>query len=232
MGGKNCLVGFTASNERSDDRGAVRENLVPRSTSIVGAPSIEATKKRTGAPRGGPFSSNSPVVSSSLTILLNSGRTQTGQTMTVYRGLPRQEFFDGQRIAAAGFLERQKSPANGGHHFGLATYHPPSRPLRRQVGDGERATVGPNDVFHTRSELIGHRTLTHSMRSHRKRDYGRRLKIWLNVDMDVILFSPTVFETRERTREGAATVRIFFGVGRRKQPFRVAQPPELIVVTS
>jgi hypothetical protein len=34
------------------------------------------------------------------------------------------------------------------------------------------------------------------MRSHRKRDYGRRLKIWLNVDADVILFCERRFPAR------------------------------------
>ena len=48
-----------------------------------------------------------------LAVLLNAGRAQAGKAMLVDRILPREEFLDRQRIAAARFFERQQAAAHG-----------------------------------------------------------------------------------------------------------------------
>src|SRR4051794_19352306 len=101
-------------------------------------------------------------VNALLTILLNSGGAQTGETVLVDRELPRQEFVDGQGVAAAGFFKGQQTAADGGNDFGLAANDPPLGAWRRQIRDGERAAVRPDDVFHPRAMGFCHGVLTTS----------------------------------------------------------------------
>jgi hypothetical protein len=60
-----------------------------------------------------------------LAILLDSGGAQSGKAMLIDRKLPGEEFIDGQRIAAAGFLKREQAAADCGNDFGLTAYNPP-----------------------------------------------------------------------------------------------------------
>ena len=92
-----------------------------------------------------------------LAILLDPRGAQAGETMLVNRELPRKKFVDRQRVAAASFLEGKKAAANCGNDFGLTADDPPFGSGRRQVGDGKRAAVGPDDVFHPRAMRFGHR---------------------------------------------------------------------------
>jgi hypothetical protein len=49
--------------------------------------------------------------------------------------LPRQEFVDGQRVAAAGFLEGEQAASDRCNDFGLAADDPPFGAGRRQIGN-------------------------------------------------------------------------------------------------
>jgi hypothetical protein len=60
-----------------------------------------------------------------LAILLDSGSAQSGKAMLVDGKLPGQEFIDGQRVAAAGFLKGEQAAANRGNDFGLTANDPP-----------------------------------------------------------------------------------------------------------
>jgi hypothetical protein len=79
--------------------------------------------------------------------LLDAGRPQPGETVAINRALPGEKFLDRQHIAAAGFFEREEPAANGCNHFGLATNHPARRPWRREIGNCQRATVGPDNML-------------------------------------------------------------------------------------
>jgi hypothetical protein len=68
-----------------------------------------------------------------LTILLDAGGPQSCQTVLVDRELPGEEFVDCQRIAAAGFLKRQKATADGGDNFGFTADDPPFSSGRGQI---------------------------------------------------------------------------------------------------
>jgi hypothetical protein len=68
-----------------------------------------------------------------LAILLDAGGSQAGKAVLVDGKLPRQEFVDGQRIAAAGFLEGKQAAANRGNDFGLATDNPSLGPRCWQI---------------------------------------------------------------------------------------------------
>jgi hypothetical protein len=68
-----------------------------------------------------------------LPILLDAGGAQSGEAMLVDGKLPGQEFVDGQRVAAAGFLEGEQAAADRGNDFGLAADHPPFGPGRGQI---------------------------------------------------------------------------------------------------
>ena len=72
---------------------------------------------------------------------------QPGEAVVIDRTLPSEKFLDRQQIAAAGLFERQEPAANGCYHLGLATNHPARRPWRREVGNCQRAAVGPADVL-------------------------------------------------------------------------------------
>ena len=70
-----------------------------------------------------------------LAILLDAGGPQAGQTMLIDGKLPGKEFVDGQRIAAAGFLEGEQAATDSGDDFGLAADYPPFGAGRGQVGN-------------------------------------------------------------------------------------------------
>jgi hypothetical protein len=60
-----------------------------------------------------------------LAVLLDARGAQTGQTMLVDGELPGQKFIDGQRVTAAGFLEREKSAAHCSDDLRLTADDPP-----------------------------------------------------------------------------------------------------------
>src|ERR1700758_1513587 len=97
-----------------------------------------------------------------LAILLDSGGPQSRKTMLVDRELPGQEFVDGQRVAAASFLEGQQAAANRGNDFGLATDTPPLGPGCGQVRNRQRTTVRPDDILYPRAMGLCHGVLTNS----------------------------------------------------------------------
>ena len=82
--------------------------------------------------------------------------------MAIDRVLPGEEFLDRQRVALAGFLERQQAAADGRDHFGLAPNDPTLGMGRRQIRDRQRTSVRPDDVLHPRAIGLSHGTLTHS----------------------------------------------------------------------
>src|SRR6266436_2886004 len=81
-----------------------------------------------------------------LAILLNARGAQTGQTMLVDRVLPRQELFNRERVAGAGFLKREETTANRCDHFGLTPNDPAFRSRCRQVRNRQRAAVGTDHI--------------------------------------------------------------------------------------
>jgi hypothetical protein len=97
-----------------------------------------------------------------LAILLDPRGAQAGEAMLIDRELPREEFVDGQRVAAAGFLEGQQSAADCGYDFRLSANDPPFGTGRGKIRDGKGTTVGPDDVFHPRAMGFGHGVLTNS----------------------------------------------------------------------
>ena len=120
------------------------------------------------------------LIEPSLPVLLDARGAQTGKAMLVDGILPGEEFFDGQRVAAAGFLKRKEAAAHGSDDFGLAPDHPALGARRGQIGDRQRAAVRPDDVFGPWSKGLRHES-THAL------DFGNagemyrpRLKICLN----------------------------------------------------
>ena len=89
-------------------------------------------------------------------VLLDPGGAQAGEGMPVDRVLPGEEFLDREGITAAGFLERQQPAAHGRNDLGLATDHPALGAWRREVRNGERTTVGPDDILDPRAMGLGH----------------------------------------------------------------------------
>jgi hypothetical protein len=89
--------------------------------------------KKTGFTERSRFSSNLSVWGRLLPILLDTGGPQTSQAMLIDRKLPRQEFVDRQRVAAASLLQGEQAAANRGNDFRLAAYHPPFGSGRGQV---------------------------------------------------------------------------------------------------
>src|SRR5207237_7729012 len=63
-----------------------------------------------------------------LPILLNARGAQAGQAMAIDGVLPGEEFFDGQRITAAGFLQRKQAAAHRSHDLSFAADDPALRP--------------------------------------------------------------------------------------------------------
>jgi hypothetical protein len=80
-------------------------------------------------------------------ILLDAGRPQPREAVAINRTLPGKKFLDCQHITAAGFFEREEPAANGCNHFGLTTNHPVRRPWRWEVGNCQRAAVGPDNIL-------------------------------------------------------------------------------------
>ena len=70
--------------------------------------------------------------------------------------MPGEEFLHRERIAGAGLLKGQKPAADRGDNFRLAANDPASRARSRQIGDGQRTAVRPDDVFHPRAMGFGH----------------------------------------------------------------------------
>src|SRR5215213_6009400 len=93
-------------------------------------------------------------------VVLDPGRTKPGKAVSVYRLLPGKELLDRERIAAASLFQAQQASANGGHDFGLASDHPPLGVAWGKVRDRQRTTVRSNDVFNSRTYMLGHSTLT------------------------------------------------------------------------
>ena len=83
-----------------------------------------------------------------MAILLDARRAQSGEAMLINGGLPGQEFFHGQRIAVARFLEAEQTAANGGNNLSFAPDNPTPRILRRQIGDSQRTAIRPDYIFH------------------------------------------------------------------------------------
>src|SRR5215510_9046346 len=82
-----------------------------------------------------------------LAILLNARGAQTGQTMLVDRVLPRQELFNGERVARAGFLKGEEAATDRCDHFGLTPNDPALCSRCRQVRNRQRASVGADHVL-------------------------------------------------------------------------------------
>src|SRR6202043_3675065 len=68
-----------------------------------------------------------------LAVLLDAGRAQSGKAMLVDGKLPREEFVDRQRVAAASLLEGEQTAADRGNDFGLTANDPPFGPGRGQI---------------------------------------------------------------------------------------------------
>ena len=54
--------------------------------------------------------------------------------------------FSTLRVCAAGFLEREQTPAHRGNYLGLAPDDPALGARRRQIGDRERTAVRSDNV--------------------------------------------------------------------------------------
>src|SRR5215217_4744875 len=80
-------------------------------------------------------------------VLLDACRAQAGEAVPVDRVLPREEFLDRDRVAGAGFLEREETATHGRDHLGLAADDPAFGVGRRQVRNRERTSVRPDDVL-------------------------------------------------------------------------------------
>src|SRR4051794_31517003 len=94
--------------------------------------------------------------SGSAAVFLDFRSAQAGEPMLVDGHLPRQEFFDGQRVALTCLFKAQKSAANRGHNLRLAPDNPALRAGRGKVRDCERASVGPDHIFHARADMFSH----------------------------------------------------------------------------
>src|SRR4051794_35955706 len=107
--------------------------------------------------------------------------------MLVDRGLPGEEFFDCKGIAAARLVQGKKAAADGCYDFCLTANHPAAGAGRRQIGNGQRTTVRPDDIFHPRAMGFRHRN-THSQRNTTRNDCRPRympwLKNWLSASFD------------------------------------------------
>jgi hypothetical protein len=68
-----------------------------------------------------------------LAILLDSGGSKPRKAVLIDRELPGEEFVDGQRVAAASFLEGKQTAANRGNDFSLATDDPSLGPGCGQI---------------------------------------------------------------------------------------------------
>jgi hypothetical protein len=78
---------------------------------------------------------------------LNSSDAESRGPELIDAILPRQELLGIQRISVTDFFQRQQSAADGGHNFRLAPNHPTFVARRRQIRDGQRASVEPDYVL-------------------------------------------------------------------------------------
>src|SRR5262249_18849364 len=115
-----------------------------------------------------------------LPILLDARGAQAGEPMLVDGELPGEEFLDRQRIAAAGLFERQQAAADRGHDLGLAPDDPALGSRGGQIRNGQRAAVGPDDVFDPRAMGLGHWKYSRKTMNATCALHGLRLKICLN----------------------------------------------------
>src|SRR5262245_314305 len=76
--------------------------------------------------------------------------------MLIDRILPRQEFFDRERVTRTGFLKREETTTNCGDNFGLAPNNPALRTRRGQVRNRQRTSVGPDHVLGPRTKGLVH----------------------------------------------------------------------------
>ena len=100
--------------------------------------------------------------------------------MPVDRTLPAQEFIDGQCVAFTGFFETDQPTAHGSDDLRLAADDPAFGILRREIRDGQWASIGPDDVPDARSILLRHAALNTPYRTPSTERYSMPLKIWLN----------------------------------------------------
>ena len=91
-----------------------------------------------------------------LAILLNARRTQPGKAVLIDRVLPGEEFLDGERVAGAGLFQRQQSATDRGDHLCLAADDPALGRGRRQVRNGQRTAIWPDDILYPRAMGFGH----------------------------------------------------------------------------
>src|SRR6187397_2284464 len=91
-----------------------------------------------------------------LAVLLNPRRTQPGKAVLVDRVLPGEEFLDGERVAGAGLFQRQQSATDRGDHLCLAADDPALGRGRRQVRNGQRTAIWPDDILYPRAMGFGH----------------------------------------------------------------------------
>jgi hypothetical protein len=82
-----------------------------------------------------------------LPVLLDARGAQAGEAMLVDGILPGEEFLDGERVAAAGFFQREQAAAHRGHDLGFATDDPTLCARCGQVRDGQRTAVRADDIF-------------------------------------------------------------------------------------
>jgi hypothetical protein len=88
--------------------------------------------KKTGFAGRSRFSSNAESFGL-LAVLLDARGAQAGQAMLVDGELPGQEFVDGQRVTAAGFLKGEQAAANRSNNLGLTADNPPFGSGRGQI---------------------------------------------------------------------------------------------------
>ena len=94
-------------------------------------------------------------------ILLDARGAQAGKTVLIDGQLPRQEFVDSQRIATAGFFQREQTATNGSYNFRLAPDDPAFGGWGRQIRNGQRAAIRPNYIFDPRAVGFGHAHYSH-----------------------------------------------------------------------
>jgi hypothetical protein len=97
------------------------------------------------------FSLGPPPIRRTEPILLNAGRAQSGQAVTIDRTLPSKEFVGRQPVTPAGLFKRQQSTPNGGDDFGFATNYPACGPRCWEISKCQRATIRADDIFHFRA---------------------------------------------------------------------------------
>jgi hypothetical protein len=106
--------------------------MVSRWLTRLNAGDENAEMKKTGFARQSRFSSNAAGWSL-LAVLLDAGGAQAGKPVLVDGELPGQEFVDGQRVTAAGFLKGEQAAADGSNNLSLAADDPPFGSRRGQI---------------------------------------------------------------------------------------------------